>query len=311
MKLGIFTDGLLHLPFEAALDQIAALGIQAVEIGTGNFSPAPHCDLAKLLHDDAALGKFQDAISSRGLTISALNCSGNPLHPRADKSKHDSQVIHDTILLAERLSLNRLVLMTGCPGTPTSTDFPNWVQMTWPEDFVELLNWQWDSVAIPYWKEMAAFAEQHGVTRLCFELHPGMLAYNVSSFGRLRAAVGATAGVNLDPSHFFFQSMDPLEIIKTLGDAIYYVHAKDTRVDPRNTALYGAMDLRFPLPPREMTWVYRTVGYGHSAGYWADFVSALKSIGYDDVLSIEHEDPLIDAELAVERAVRLLQSVIV
>jgi sugar phosphate isomerase/epimerase len=138
-----------------------------------------------------------------------------------------------------------------------------------------------------------------------------MLAYNISSFMRLRQAVGPVVGVNLDPSHFFYQHMDAIEVIKTLGDAIYYVHAKDARVDPRNMALYGALDMRFPLPPRDMTWVYRTVGYGHGADYWADFVSALKSVGYDDVLSIEHEDPLLESELAVSRAVAVLQSVIV
>ncbi len=311
MKLGIFTDGLMHLPFEQALDKIAELGIQCVEIGTGNFSPAPHMDMAKLLKDDAALKAFQTAISSRGLTISALNCSGNPLHPRVEKREHDTQVTRDTFVLANRLGVDRIVLMTGCPGTPTSTDYPNWVTMPWPEDFVELLNWQWDSVAIPFWQEMAAFATQNGIKKLCFELHPGMLAYNISSFERLRKGVGPVVGVNLDPSHFFYQSMDAIEVIKSLGDAIYYVHAKDARVDPRNTAVYGALDMRFPLPPRDMTWVYRTVGYGHGAIYWADFVSALKSIGYDDVLSIEHEDPLLDAELAVGRAVDVLHSVIV
>ncbi len=311
MKLGIFTDGLLHLAFEPALDKIAVLGIQAVEIGTGNFSPAPHCDMAALFQDDKALARFQAAITSRGLIISALNCSGNPLHPRAERGSHDADVIRNTILLAERLKITRLVLMSGCPGTPTSTDYPNWVTAQWPEDFIELLNWQWESCAIPFWKEIAAFADQHGVKQLCFELHPGMLVYNVSSLHRLRQAVGPIVGANLDPSHFFYQSMDAIEIIKTLGDAIYYVHAKDARVDARNTSIYGALDMRFPLPPREMTWVYRTVGYGHGADYWADFVSALKSIGYDDVLSIEHEDPLIDAELAVARAAHLLQHVIV
>jgi len=311
MKLGIFTDGLLHLPFEAALDKIAAVGIQAVEIGTGNFSPAPHCDMATLLKDDAAVSKFKHAITSRKLEISALNCSGNPLHPRPEKGSHDAQVIHDTILLAERLGVNRLVLMTGCPGTPTSTDYPNWVTAVWPEDFIELLNWQWDECAIPFWKDMAAFAEQHGITKLCFELHPGMLAYNAASLDRLRSAVGPIVGANLDPSHFFYQNMDPIEVIKLLGDKIYYVHAKDARVDPRNTALYGALDTRFPLAQHDMAWRYVTIGYGHGADYWANFVSVLKSVGYDDVLSIEHEDVLVDPEAAVERSVNTLRSVIV
>src|SRR5260221_951504 len=138
MKLGIFTDGLLHLAFEPALDKIAALGIQSVEIGTGNFSPAPHCDMATLLRDDKALGKFRDAISSRGLTISALNCSGNPLHPRADKGQHDAQVIRDSILLAERLGILRFVLNSGCTPTPTSTTYPNWGTTHLHNDLVHL-----------------------------------------------------------------------------------------------------------------------------------------------------------------------------
>lgn len=311
MKLGIFTDGLMHLPFEQALDRIVECGIEAVEIGTGNFSPAPHCDMQKLLDDDAALKAFQEAIRSRGLFISALNCSGNPLHPDPKKGKRDEQVMRDTFRLAKRLGVTRIVLMSGCPGTPTSTDYPNWVVGTWPEDFIELLNWQWDACAIPFWKDMAADAQGNGVQALCFELHPGMLAYNLSSLQRLRDAVGPIVGANLDPSHFFFQGMDAIEIIKALGDIIYYVHAKDARVDPRNTALYGALDMRFPLQPRDMTWVYRTVGYGHGEGYWADFVSTLRSVGYDGVLSIEHEDSLIDADMAVKRAADLLNRVIV
>jgi sugar phosphate isomerase/epimerase len=297
----------MHLEFERALDFIAACGIEAVEIGTGNFSPAPHCQMRTLLNDDLALRRFQEAIRSRNLIISALNCSGNPLHPKASKAEHDREVIRDTIRLAERLGVKRIVAMSGSPGR---TDYPNWVVANWPEEFIELLNWQWNSVAIPFWKEIASYADSHNVSRLCFELHPGMLVYNVSSFMRLRDAIGPVVGVNLDPSHFFYQGMDAIEVIKTLGDAIYYVHAKDARVDPRNAAIQGVLDMRFSLPPRDAVWVYRTIGYGHGADYWANFVSTLRSVGYDDVLSIEHEDPLIGAELAISRAAALLKSVI-
>ena len=173
---------------------------------------------------------------------------------------------------------------------------------------MQLLEWQWKQQVIPFWSETAEYARRHGVRKLCFELHPGMCVYNLSSFQRLRAALGPIAAVNLDPSHFFFQGIDPLAVVRSLGEDIGYVHAKDARVDPYNLALQGALDLQPGRPVRELVWVYRTLGYGHGVQFWADFVSALRSVGYDSVLSIEHEDPLMDAEEAVSRAVSLLKS---
>jgi sugar phosphate isomerase/epimerase len=197
--------------------------------------------------------------------------------------------------------------MSGCPGTPDGGRYPNWVVASWPEDFLELLEWQWRERIIPFWSEMAELAKAEGVRQLCFELHPGMCVYNVSSFNRLREAVGPVIAANLDPSHFFFQGMDPLAVIRTLGASIGYVHAKDARVEPYNLAVQGALDLQPGKPVRDLVWAYRTLGYGHGAQFWADFVSTLRSVGYDGVLSIEHEDPLMDAEEAIGRAVDLLR----
>jgi sugar phosphate isomerase/epimerase len=307
MKIGLFTDGLMHLPFLAALSKSAALGVQAVEIGTGNFSSAPHCDLDGLLASSAARQDFLQAIASRGLELAALNCSGNPIHPNPDLACHAAEITRKTVELAGLLGVETVVCMTGCPGTPQGGGYPNWVVASWPEDFLELLDWQWRERVIPYWSEMAALAKLRGVRRLCFELHPGMSAYNVSSFNRLRSAIGPIVMANLDPSHFFFQGKDPLAVIRALGDAIGYVHAKDARVDSYNLAVQGALDMQPGKPVRDLVWAYRTLGYGHGAQFWADFVSALRSVGYDGVLSIEHEDPLMDAEEAIGRAVGLLK----
>ena len=308
MKIGLFSDGLAHLSFEDALAKSASLGVQAVEIGTGNFSPAPHCDLDGLLASSGARQKFSSAIKSHGLELAALNCSGNPIHPNPDFAAKAADVTRKTLQLAGQLGVETIVCMTGCPGTPQGGGYPNWVVASWPEDFLELLDWQWRERVIPFWTEMAKLAESHGVRRLCFELHPGMSAYNASSFNRLRSAIGPIIMANLDPSHFFFQGMDPLAVIRALGTSIGYVHAKDARVDPYNLAAQGALDLQPGKPVRDLVWAYRTLGYGHGAQFWADFVSALRSVGYDGVLSIEHEDPLMDAEEAVGRAVELLKN---
>jgi sugar phosphate isomerase/epimerase len=282
--------------------------VQAVEIGTGNFSPAPHCNIDALLASTAARQEFLEAISSYGLTLAALNCSGNPIHPNSVTACKAADVTSKTLQLAGLLGVETVVCMTGCPGTPGGDGYPNWVVASWPEDFLELLEWQWQERVIPFWSEWAALAKSEGVRQLCFELHPGMCAYNVTSFNRLRSAIGPIIAANLDPSHLFFQGMDPIAVIRALGPAIGYVHAKDARVDRQNLALQGALDLQPGKPVRDLVWAYRTLGYGHGAQFWADFVSALRSVGYDGVLSIEHEDPLMDAEEAIGRAVALLKN---
>lgn len=308
MRIGLFTDGLLHLSFPEALAKCAGMGVQEIEIGTGNFSPSPHCAIDDLLAGADKRKEFLDAIASHGLRLAALNCSGNPIHPNREIARRAAEITCKTIRLAGLLGVERIVCMSGCPGTPSGGDYPNWVVASWPEDFLELLDWQWRECVIPFWRQTAEMAAAEGVRKLCFELHPGMCVYNVSSFERLRAAIGPIAAANLDPSHFFFQGMDPLAVIRALGGAIGYVHAKDARVEPYNLAVQGALDLQPGKPVRDLVWAYRTLGYGHGAGFWCDFVSALRGVGYDGVLSIEHEDPLMDAEEAIGRAVNLLKS---
>ena len=308
MKIGLFTDGLMHLGFAEALAKAAGMGVQAIEIGTGNFSPVPHCDLDHLLSSAAARDEFLGVIHSHNLELAALNCSGNPLHPNDDLAHKATEITRKTLRLAGMLGVPRIVCMSGCPGTPEGGGYPNWVVMRWPDEFVKLLDWQWRERVIPFWSEMAEFAKAQGVRHLCFELHPGMCVYNVSSFHRLRSAIGEVIAANLDPSHFFFQGMDPLAVIRALGGAIGYVHAKDSRVEPYNLAVQGLFDVQPVSAIRDRVWAYRTLGYGHGASFWGEFVSALRSHGYDGVLSIEHEDPLMDSEEAIERAVAMLRS---
>jgi sugar phosphate isomerase/epimerase len=309
MRIGVFTDSTLNLSLEDSLDRYVDWGIEAVEIGTGNFSPAPHLNLAEMLADADARKRLLATLERRGLTLSALNCSGNPIHPRKEVAEHDSGVIRDTIRLASELGIDRIVTMSGCPGAPGGGEHPNWVTFTWPDHFNELLQWQWDEVITPYWRETAAFAKAHGVL-LCFEMHPGMSVYNTASLLRLRAAAGESIATNLDPSHLWWQGMDPLEVVRALGPAVGFVHAKDTRIDPRNTAINGCLDTTMPQIPGRMPWVFRAVGYGHGESWWRDFVSVLRMEGYDGVLSIEQEDPLMGLEEGTRKAAEFLKPIL-
>jgi sugar phosphate isomerase/epimerase len=308
MKIGVFTDSTLNLSLADSLDRYQQWGITAVELGAGNFSPAPHLNLDKMLGDAGARKALLADVKSHGMVISALNCSGNPIHPRDEVATHDSGVIRDTIRLASELGIDRIVTMSGCPGEPGGSR-PNWITFTWPPDFEELLHWQWNERILPYWTETAAYARSLGVT-LCFEMHPGMSVYNTASLLRLRGAISDTITANLDPSHLWWQGMDPLEVVRVLGPAVGFVHAKDTRIDPHNTGINGCLDTTLPALPARMSWVFRAVGYGHGAAWWRDFISLLQTHGYDGVLSIEHEDPLMGLEDGTRMAAEFLKPLV-
>lgn len=310
MKIGLFSDGLPDLPFTEFLDWSVGQGIEAVEIGTGGFSGAPHCDVDQLLGDGEARRDFMEAIESRGLLLSALNCNGNPLDPHPQRGEADSQALAKTIQLAGKLELGTVVTMSGCPGDPSGSPYPNWVTHPWQKQFIEISKWQWEQVITPYWQETGKLAADHGVN-IAIEIHPGQSVYNTRTLLRLREIAGPNLGVNFDPSHLFYQGMDPILVIRTLGgDCIFHVHAKDVRIDPYEMALNGGIDLRPFQNLNERSWGYRTLGFGHDDRWWRDFVSALRSVGYDGVLSIEHEDMLMSAREGIVKSVDFLRPIV-
>ncbi len=307
MKLGVFDPIYGRLELEPMLDWIAEIGLDAVELGCGNYPGDRHCRPAALLADDAAAGRFRDAITSRGLIISALSCHGNPLHPDRARAAHDDEVYRDTVRLAARLGVGVVNVFSGCPGDGPDAARPNWVTTPWPTEFSDILRWQWDQVVLPYWREAGGFAADHGV-RLAFEMHPGFVVYNPRTLLRLRVEIGEVIGVNVDPSHLFWQGIDPILAVRDLRGAIYHVDAKDTAIDPHNVARNGVLDLPLGAEHAERPWMFRSVGDGHDLLFWKRFVAALRLAGYDHVISIEHEDPLASADEGIARAIATLRA---
>ncbi len=309
MKIGVFTPLLSALPLDQVLKKLKALGIEMVEFGTGGYPGDAHVHLS-LLDDPVALKDFKSKIADSGLTISALSCHGNPLHPDKAVAEKYAQTSRKTILLAEKLGVSTVVDFSGCPGDSPGAKFPNWVTCPWPPEYLEVLNWQWDEVVTPYWKSHGAFAADHGV-KIAIEMHPGFVVYNPETMLRLRAIAGPSVGANLDPSHLFWQGIDPIAAIRVLGDAIHYVHAKDTQLYPANMPKTGVLDTKPYTDERDRSWIFRTVGYGHSAEWWSEFISTLRMYGYDYVLSIEHEDSLMAPEEGLTKAASLLSQVVI
>jgi sugar phosphate isomerase/epimerase len=309
MKLGVFAVLLGNQSLDQALKYLSGLGVQAAEIGTGGYPGKAHADPKELLADNLKLTAFKDTFTKYNIEISALSCHGNPIHPQKEIAESFQKDFENTVLLAEKLNINRVVTFSGCPGDSASSRYPNWVTCPWPEDFLKILDYQWNDVLIPYWKKTAKFAADHGVEKICFEMHPGFCVYNPETLLKLRNAVGDTIGANYDPSHLFWQGIDPVASIKALGKAIYFFHAKDTKIDLYNTAVNGVLDTKHYGDEIHRSWIFRTVGYGHDQQVWKDIVSTLKMVGYDDVMSIEHEDSLMTANEGLEKAVKFLKEV--
>lgn len=309
MKLGVFDPLFGALELEPMLDKLVSLGLEAVEVSTGGYVGQSHCNAVQLLADKGALETFKNAFEHRSLTISALSCHGNPLHPDKAQAAEFHAAWRNSVQLAEKLGVDTVVTFSGCPGGGPDDKVPNWHVCAWPSDHAESLEWQWQERVIPYWRDETTFAEAHGV-RVAIEMHPGFVAYAPHHILELRREVGTNLGANFDPSHLYWQNIDIVRAIRYLGESIFHFHAKDTYLDPVNLPLKGVLDTTPYSNVAERSWVFRSVGYGHGELEWRHIISALRTVGYDSVVSIEHEDSLASPDEGLAKAVAVLKNVI-
>ena len=306
MRIGVVTGLFRNLPFEQMLDKVSAAGVTAVEIPTGGYLGSAHCPVSELLESEVRRQEYLEAITSRGLIISAFSCHNNPVHPDAETARTADDVLRNAARLASLMGVPAITTFSGLPAGAPGDVRPNWVTCPWPPHFLEILDYQWNEVAIPYWQGLAPFMEDHGV-KIAIEMHPGMMVHNVDTMLRLRNAAGPAIGCNFDPSHLFWNGVDPVAAIRALGDAIYHVHGKDTYIDPFNAAVNGCNDSKSYHRIPERSWSFRTIGYGHDIKTWKDIMSAFRTIGYDYVVSIEHEDALMSKEEGLSKAIAALK----
>ncbi|WP_166983145.1 sugar phosphate isomerase/epimerase family protein [Paramicrobacterium fandaimingii] len=308
MKLGVYNAILHDRTLPEAIDVVAGLGLQGIEVNSGGFLPAVHVPrLDEVLTSDAARDDYLEQFDGTGVTIAGLNCNGNPLHPTREIGDKHAGDVRRSIQLAERLGQDRVVTMSGLPGGELGAKHPNWIVNAWNSASLDVLDYQWN-IAADFWREIDRFAADHGV-KVALELHPQNLVFNAADVHKLIELTGAThVGVELDASHLFWQQMDPVAVVRHLGELVFHAAAKDVRVNPANAALYGVLDNRFrrldPSEertnlggdewanewPKDAAWDFVALGKGHDAAYWAGFLRALRDVDPDMWVNIEHED---------------------
>ncbi|MGA9289870.1 MAG: sugar phosphate isomerase/epimerase [Anaerobacillus sp.] len=312
MKLGVFTVLFSDKSFEDMLDHAKESGLKAVEIGTGGYPGDAHCNLDELLDSEDKRSEYLEKVQSRGLEISAFSCHGNPISPDKKFAEECHETFVKTVKLASLMNVPIVNTFSGTPGDSEDAKNPNWPVTPWPAEYSDVLKWQWEEKLVPYWKEWGQFAKDHNV-KIGLELHGGFLVHTPYTMLKLRELTCDAVGANLDPSHMWWQGIDPVAAIKILGkeNAIHHFHAKDTYIDQDNVNMHGLTDMQPYGDVKTRAWTFRSVGCGHSNQEWSNMMSALRTYGYDHVVSIEHEDPLMSIDEGFQTAVKNLQSVLI
>ncbi|MGM7724308.1 sugar phosphate isomerase/epimerase family protein [Metabacillus sp. Hm71] len=308
MKLSYVTDSLGHLPFEEMLDFVADLGIDTIEMTTGGWSPAPHLRLDELLESEQKRRDFLTSLDKRHIKLCALNCSGNPLDP-GELGKQHREITEKTMELAKLLGVKKVIMMSGLPAGSPEDKIPNWITYTvsWPPVLKEIFDYQWNEVAIPYWKDLVRKAEACGVEKIALENFSSQLVYNPETLFRLRNAVGPIVGLNLDPSHLIWMGADPILAARKLGGAIHHVHGKDVRLERHLSAVNGILETKEVTDVANRAWNYVAVGCGQDLQWWKEFFSVVKMMGYDEEVSLEMEDLTMSVEAGIRTSIDALQ----
>ncbi|WP_232685627.1 sugar phosphate isomerase/epimerase family protein [Halobacterium zhouii] len=310
MHVGVLTVPLADRPLPDALEYLADLGVETVELGCGGFPGDDHLPPEQYLDDATAQAGLADTLDEYGLGVSALATHNNPLHPDEERARGADRELRDAVRLADQLDVDTVTCFSGLPAGGPEDEVPNWITAPWPTEHAEAEAYQWE-VATEYWSDLAEHADDHGVD-LAIEMHPNMLVYEPHGLLRLREATNDRVGANFDPSHLYWQGISVTDVIRLLGDedAIHHVHAKDTRVYEEQARTKGVLDTTAYDVEEERSWLFRSVGYGHGEEHWKDVVSTLRMVGYDGALSIEHEDSLTSSREGLEKAVELLDRVV-
>ncbi|ELY4775796.1 sugar phosphate isomerase/epimerase family protein [Cronobacter turicensis] len=311
MKLALCTDVLGNLPFPSMLDKVKSYGISGVEMTAGGWSPCPHVPTDALLASPEKLEAFRDELATREMRIVALNCSGNPLAP-GELGEIHSRSSYRAVELAGKLGVKKIVMMSGLPGGGPDDRIPNWITSTvsWPDYMPGVIDYQWNDIAIPWWKKFVQHAKTHGVEHIAIEAFPGQLVYNPSTLLRLRHAAGDIIGMNLDPSHLIAMGADPIAAVRKLEGAIFHVHGKDARIERGLADVDGLMEYQPVTSTRTRTWNYVAVGCGQDLKWWKEFFSVLRMTGYDGDVSLEMEDLTMSVEAGLQTSIDALNSTI-
>lgn len=311
LEIGLFTPIYNDLTLDELLNKIKNTPIKYLEIGTGGYPGNSHLDIDCLLGSREKRREYLSKLEDNGITISALSCHSNPISPNMTEARKADGLLRKTIELASLMDVPVVNTFSGISGANESDRMINWPTTPWPEEYSNNYAYQWEEKLIPYWENINHLSSEQGV-KIGIELHGGFLCHSPYTMLKLREATGKAIGCNFDPSHMWWQSIEPVAAIEILGEnnAIHHFHAKDILLNQENMNMHGMLDMQPYSDYETRAWSFRTVGFGHSLEDWKLIIDTLKHQGYNYSISIEHEDLLMSIDDGLNEAMSNLTKII-
>jgi len=299
------------LPLDKVLPHISSLGYEAVELAT--WSGTRHLVLDKVVNGGAQ--ELKNLVAKHGLIISALNNSldsqlvlgpydesTDPIYKGspAEKEKYGTSRIKKTVDAARLLDVPVVNGFIGCSNWGAWYPFPPPNAKIFDSFF---------STFAAKWNPILDYFQDAGI-KFAHEPHPQELVYNIETASEAVKVVGGRKefGFNFDPSHLLWQLIDPVLFIKNFGDRIFHFHLKDAELVEENLAYSGATPHGSYFRPSR-GFRFRVPGWGQVP--WRRIITALSEVGYDYVLSYEHEDPVMSQDDGAEKAISFIRPLLI
>ena len=310
MEIGLVTNCFVDKTWEDVCRISSENNINILEVAAGGLCGKNVCDPNKLVSDNFEFNKFKKTAKKYNIKIKEFTCIGNFLHPQKQIADEYIKDMEAVIELASKLDVNIINTLAGLPGAAEDAKYPNFIALPYPPEFNDYVKWQWEERIIPFWKKMTGRARKYNI-KFGFEILAGDSIFNPSALMRLREEVGAEEiSCKFDPTHLWWQGIDPIIALKYLKDLIISVHAQDCGINKEVVSLNGFLDFRDYSFLNERPWIFKLVGYGHSEEFWKKFIGNLRLIGYDGSINIEHLDAIISVNEGIKKGYEFLKNII-
>jgi len=309
MKAGIFTNCFKNKSWDEVCSFSKEVGLTVLEVGAGALHGKSHCNPQELIKDKSEIKRFLKTAEKHNVEIGSFSCMGNYIHPNYAIAQEYTKDLVAVIELASKTGVKVINGFAGCPGVAEDDLYPNWIGLAYPPEFAEYYKWQWNNKIIPFWKEIALKLLKYKI-RFGFEMHPGDSVYNTRTLLKLHDVVGDAVGCCLDCTHLFWQQIDPLKVIKRIGELIVNFHAQDSSINETIVDYDGVLDPKNYEDYKNRAWNFKLIGYGHGEDFWKKAVSELRLSGYNGSLSVEHQDPTMSLKEGFKKAKDFLERII-
>src|SRR5207245_11641619 len=140
IPIGVFDAVFPDLSLDQMIDKISGWGIEAVEIGTGCYPGDKHCQVTELLSSPAKLQAWKKKFDDRNILVATLSCHVNPIHPDPKRAERDAAIFRNTVMLAERIGVGVIVVLSGCLGVAPNETLSNFATYRLSSEFSHILD---------------------------------------------------------------------------------------------------------------------------------------------------------------------------